>query len=287
MQMEYSAADIGAARDLQFLAYIYISTATFWTYDFVCSLHEEWTFLLRSRWTKVKGLYIITRYIPFVVIFLELWLSLAKNEPKNCQILSNIFAYFGVISLALSEFFFVLRTYALWNNKRIVLVAVLSGYFAVIISCIGILAPAGPFPDATIGPVQGVQGCSQSPQGFQLFLPFVLVFVFQVGLICLTITRAIQRWRLVKGPLFAILVKHNIFYYACGLLFSAMNFLLPLLLGDMFAVYSAIEAFQILILAILATRMHLHLWHAEQYVNGSEGLVYISLSDMQPVNGAA
>ncbi|KAG1799957.1 uncharacterized protein BJ212DRAFT_145147 [Suillus subaureus] len=130
MQMEYSAADIGAARDLQFLAYIYISTATFWTYDFVCSLHEEWTFLLRSRWTKVKGLYIITRYIPFVVIFLELWLSLAKNEPKNCQILSNIFAYFGVISLALSEFFFVLRTYALWNNKRIVLVAVLSGYFS-------------------------------------------------------------------------------------------------------------------------------------------------------------
>jgi hypothetical protein len=37
---------------------------------------------------------------------------------------------------------------------------------------------------------------------------------------------------------------------------------------------------QIFILAILATRMHLHLWHTERHVDGSEALVCISLPDI-------
>ncbi|KAG1836967.1 hypothetical protein DFJ58DRAFT_157394 [Suillus subalutaceus] len=130
LQMEYSVDDIATARNLQFLVYIYISTATFWTYDFVCSLQEEWTFLLRSRWTKVKGIYVIARYVPFVIIILDLCLTLGQNKnPKECQILSNISAFFAVISITFSECFFILRIYALWNNNRIVLVTMLSALF--------------------------------------------------------------------------------------------------------------------------------------------------------------
>ncbi|KAG2032390.1 hypothetical protein BDR03DRAFT_1094973, partial [Suillus americanus] len=281
MQMEYSADEVVAAESLQLLA----STATFWTYDFVCSLDQEWTFLLQSRWTKVKGLYIITRYIPFVLIVLELC---SQNEnPENCLIFANIFTYIGVISLTLSEFFFVLRTYALWNNNRIVLIVVLCAFFATIVSCMGILLPASTTFDGSIGPIPDIPGCSQSVQGVELFLPFVLSFTFQLGLICLTITRAIQRWRSARGPLFAILVKHNIFYYACGLLFSAVNFLLPMLLVDMYSLYSALQALQIFVLAILATRMHLRLWHAERCVDGFVVPVCISLSDIPSINHTA
>jgi hypothetical protein len=38
-------------------------------------------------------------------------------------------------------------------------------------------------------------------------------------------------------------------------------------------------SFEIFILAILATRMHLHLWHMDQHVNGSDFVVWISMSD--------
>ncbi|KAG2080566.1 hypothetical protein BD769DRAFT_1555240, partial [Suillus cothurnatus] len=78
-----------------------------------------WKFLRRSRWTKVKALYIIARYVPFLFIITDIY----------CL---------GVISLTCSECFFVLRTYALWNSNRIVLVAMLSALFAIIASFIGI-----------------------------------------------------------------------------------------------------------------------------------------------------
>ncbi|KAG1729294.1 hypothetical protein EDD22DRAFT_853156 [Suillus occidentalis] len=93
------ADDVAKAKGLQFLA---------------------WTFLLLSRWTKVKGLYIITRYIPFLVLIMDIYQFFAPNETTNrCRMVINIFALF-----------FVLRTYALWNNNRILLAAMLSALFS-------------------------------------------------------------------------------------------------------------------------------------------------------------
>src|SRR6267154_1544268 len=37
----------------------------------------------------------------------------------------------------------------------------------------------------------------------------------------LTLTRAIQSWRTASTPLYAVMLKHNIFYCACGLCESA------------------------------------------------------------------
>ncbi|OAX38801.1 hypothetical protein K503DRAFT_133514 [Rhizopogon vinicolor AM-OR11-026] len=109
----YSADDIASARSLQTFTYIYTSMAAFWTYDYVCSIHEEWTFQLRSRWTKVKGLYIVTRYTPFLLFASYLYMNFLTVTG------------FSVISLVCAESFFILRTYVLWNKSRIVLAVIL------------------------------------------------------------------------------------------------------------------------------------------------------------------
>ncbi|KAG1844397.1 hypothetical protein C8R48DRAFT_735666 [Suillus tomentosus] len=54
--------------------------ATFWIYDYACSLHEEWSFLLQSHWSKMKGLYIVTRYLPFILLITNLYMSFTPNE---------------------------------------------------------------------------------------------------------------------------------------------------------------------------------------------------------------
>ncbi|KAG1737973.1 hypothetical protein EDB19DRAFT_1909420 [Suillus lakei] len=281
------------------LQYLYVLTATFWTYDYACSLHEEWTFLLRSRWSKVKGLYVIARYVPFVLIIADLCLIFAPNEnPKKCRILSNIYACFGVISLTCSECFFILRTYVLWTKNRIVLVGMLSTLFAIIVASIGICFTAITTSDVTTSAIPGITGCDQSSHNVQFFMPFVFLFVFQVGLISLTLIPVIQSWRMAKGPLHAALVKHNILYYGC-----AVNVFMPLIFPDVRKPpntlqydrvvdvphtqsinYTALEDFQVFVLAILATRMHLHLWHMDQDVRHSDTLVWISVDHVSPAD---
>ncbi|KAG2065842.1 hypothetical protein BDR04DRAFT_1234340 [Suillus decipiens] len=278
--MEYSADEIAAARSLQYLAYICTSMATFWIYDYVCSLHEEWKFLWWSHWTKVKILYIIARYVPFLFVITDIFLNFAPNEnSQKCKILVNIYSSLGVISLACSEYFFVLRTYALWNSNRIVLTAMLSTLFAIIASFIGICFSAIATSHVTTSVVPGITGCYRSSTRVQFFMPFLLLFIFQLGLFTLTLIRIAQTWRTSNGSMHTVLVKHNIFYYACGLFLSTVNVLAPVMFSDA-VYYSLLEDLQAFILAILATRMHLHLWHMDRHVHGSEILVCISMSDM-------
>ncbi|KAG2032038.1 hypothetical protein BDR03DRAFT_65562 [Suillus americanus] len=304
-QMEYSAVDIEAATSLQRLAYIYMSMMTIWIYDYTCSLHDEWKFLCRSRWTKVKALYIITRCILFFLIIMYLCLNFTPNEnPNKCRILINIYSSFSQISLICSECFFVLRTYALWNNSRIVLIGMLSTAFAMVVTSVGIRftgistsyglcshldLPSLLFANihstftVTTKAIPGIPSCSWSSSGVLYFMSFIFLFVFQLGLVSLTLIRVVQSWRSAQGHLHTVLVKHNMFYYACGLILSAVNVLVPVLFPDS-AYYTALENFQVCILAILATRMHLHLWHLDQHMHDSDALIFISMSDMLPAD---
>ncbi|KAG1718230.1 hypothetical protein EDB19DRAFT_1921045 [Suillus lakei] len=247
-------------------------------YDYVCSLQEEWKFLRQSHWSKVKGLYIIARYIPFFFVITDLFVNFAPNEnPKKCRILVSIYSSCGVISLTCSECFFVLRTYALWNSNRIVLVAMLSTLFATIVAFSGICFSAIATSHVTTSAVPGITGCYRSSTSFQFFMPFVLLFVFQLGLVTLTLIRVVQSWRSAKGHLHAVL-SSSVMAIVSQVL-SAVNVLAPVLFSDP-AYYSLLEDLQAFILAILATRMHLNLWHIDRHVHGSEILVCISMSDM-------
>ncbi|KAG1728330.1 hypothetical protein EDB19DRAFT_1941259 [Suillus lakei] len=250
-------------------------------YDYVCSLNEEWKFLLQSRWTKVKGLYIITRYVPFFLVATNLHMNSTSNEnPNKCRILIDVSSCFSLISIACSECIFVIRTYVLWNKNIIVLIGMLSTFVAIVVTSIGIRFTTIATSQIT---TSAITGCSPSSPSVRFFAPFIILFVFQLGLASLTLVRVIQSWRSAKGHLHAILLKHNMFYYACGLLLSVVNVLVPMLLSNS-VYYSLFEGLQIFILAILATRMHLHLWHIDRHVHGSEALVCISMSDMSPAD---
>ncbi|KAG2122387.1 hypothetical protein BD769DRAFT_1475074 [Suillus cothurnatus] len=83
----------------------------------------------------------------------------------------------------------------------------------------------------------------------------------------LTLIRAIQSWQMNSSRLYVVLVKHNVFYYTCGFLFSLANLFTSMLL-------------QVMMLAILATHMHLRLWQMNQHAYRSDALARISISDV-------
>ncbi|KAG2122388.1 hypothetical protein BD769DRAFT_1777196 [Suillus cothurnatus] len=302
--MEYSSDNIAAARSMQFAAHSSASMATIWIYHYACSFHEEWTFLLRSQWSKVKSLYVITRYLPFIIVTANLYLDFtSNNNPSKCRVLGNMDSGLGVISVICSECtsrspiklcvsdlihpgFFILRTYALWNKNRILLITILSVFFTfLVVSFIIDFTAAIPAAYVT-STIPGITGCydSTSSTSFQLFIQFLLLSVFQLGLMILTLIRAIQSWRIDSSHLYVVLIRHNIFYYACGFSFSLVNIFTSLLLQD--AYQNLFYEFQVTILAILATHMHLYLWQMNQPTYRSDALVprHIPISDMSFVH---
>lgn len=180
-----------------------------------------------------------------------------------------------------SECFFILRTYALWNNNRIVLVAMLSTFFIVFVASVGIsfvTTDSAPYASSAI---TGITGCYQSSISL-LLIPYLLFSVFQLGLVMLTLIRAIQSWRKHPSRLYVVLVNHNISYYTCGFLFSVTNIFTLLLLQ--YSYRTMLHDLQFTILAILTTHLHLHLWRMDQRARGSATLMHIPMSDMSSIN---
>lgn len=272
-QMEPLTNDlqVAAVWNLRYSAYMYTALVTFWTYDYICLLDEEWTFLLRFRWTKVKAFYIIARHAPFFFITMTLYLIFSPTENVDkCRVLINIASCLGVISLMCSECLFVLRTYVMLrqnNNPIAVCLAVLTMLFAVIVTSFGLHVAAIATSYVVTNVIPGITVCYWSSRGIRYSMSFILFFVSQLGLVSLTLICVIQSWRMAKGHLrlYTILVKHNMFYYACGLVLSVLNVLAPLLFS--YSTYP-FEDLQVFVLAILATRMHLHLWQ-DQHICSS------------------
>ncbi|KAG1769276.1 hypothetical protein EV702DRAFT_1141815 [Suillus placidus] len=286
METGYSVNDIAAGTSLQIFAYIYTSMATFWAYEYACSLQQEWTFLHQSRWTKVKGLYIITRYVPFLLLITNLYMSLTPHEnPSKCRMLVNIGSGFSIISGICSQSFFILRTCALWNNNRIVIVTMLSLFLAFVVASISISFAATATAPFGTSEIPGTTGCYQIVSSVQLFIPFVLYFALELGLMALTLIPAIKSWRTTNNHLYVVLLKHNISYYACGLLLSIANIFTSLLLH--YAYHGMLHDLQFIILAILATSMHRHLWQMDLHTHGSNSNARVLLSDMLPADRMA
>ncbi|KAG2089465.1 uncharacterized protein F5147DRAFT_658414 [Suillus discolor] len=180
-------------------------------------------------------------------------MNLTPTENTNkCRILINIYSCF-----------FALRTYALWDNNRIVLLGLLSTAFVMVVTSVGIRFTIIATSNITTSTIPGIQGCSWSPSGVLYLMLFIFLFVFQLGLVSLTLIRVIQSWRSSKGHLYAALVKHNIFYYTCGLLFSAINVIMPVLFPNS-AYYIVLEDLQ--------------------HMRDSDAVICTSMFDMSPAD---
>ncbi|KAG2045871.1 hypothetical protein BDR06DRAFT_977897 [Suillus hirtellus] len=229
------------------------------TYDYIGSLHEEWTFLLWSRWTKVKALYIITRYIPFFLVAADLYMIFAPNKDADakCWMLMNIYSCLGVVSLTFSECIFILKTYALWDKVRIVLVAMLSALFAITVSFIGFWFATS---DATTSTISGTVDCSWNMRILYFSMPFLPSFVFALEL-------ADSQGPSGRHPGAAQ-------YVLLRMQFVSLSHERPHA-SAVFLCYRKLPR-TVFILAILATRMHLHLWHNYWHAHHPDALTLLN-----------
>jgi len=148
-----------------------------------------------------------------------------------------------------------LRTYVLWDRNRILLVAILFTSFVssqlthntqasgkciiqtfLVASFSIVLATSVPAAYATSA-IPGITGCYRSSTSFQYFIAFLLLSVFELGLMVLTLIRAVQNWRINQSRLYVVLVNHNISYYVCGFLLSVTNIFASLLLQDSYQTF--------------------------------------------------
>lgn len=79
----YTPADFVIGRTLLNLNYAYVSTTVIWVYDYIITFVDELAFIQKSRWGKVKILYLLCRYLPFLLLAADTYQVLQPALPLS------------------------------------------------------------------------------------------------------------------------------------------------------------------------------------------------------------
>ncbi|KAF8834101.1 hypothetical protein BDN67DRAFT_1006190 [Paxillus ammoniavirescens] len=264
--------------------YVHVSVTTLFTFDYFCQLEDEVTFIWSRRdWSVGKVLFVLTRYIPFIIIPLILCAIFATNlDVHTCETLLYITTILEIVAITLSEVIFGLRAYAMWNRNRAVLVTyccVAIVYVAVVVFMFQSFLPSVTFGES---PIATISGCYKTSGNSLVFATFVVIMLVEVVTTALTLYPAFQHFRHTPNSLSQNMARGGVFY--CVTMFSTCmsvaNVLLILLFpvrlpalpfflfphlylqiqyGDMFTIYQTVMH------TVLATRMQLHLRKVDQH----------------------
>ncbi|KAG2091328.1 uncharacterized protein F5147DRAFT_657943 [Suillus discolor] len=111
-----------------------------WVYDCFLTLDQEVSLIHWPRWRKGSILYIMTRYMPALMFSVQLCTNqdtevnyLPSGDFVTCKILQSMWYCAAALCMAGAEGIFILRTYALWGQKKSILGLMLSTVFCLAI----------------------------------------------------------------------------------------------------------------------------------------------------------
>ncbi|KAJ6590393.1 hypothetical protein DFH09DRAFT_1139266 [Mycena vulgaris] len=192
----------------------YIACMTILVYDWMCTLDQEVSYVWNSSWTTGKLLFIINRYLPFVVVSVSV--SMPADQYTSVP-LAECLTRYKLVSCARCiithhyMLILMLRTYAIWERRRGVLVFL-------IVLFLGTAIPAVVFwqieLNSTSESILFSAGCS----------------IVDATIAILTAIRAYRDLRWSRQPWIVQLYQDGMLFYVYLLAISLANILLPILI---------------------------------------------------------
>ncbi|KAG1836267.1 hypothetical protein DFJ58DRAFT_173876 [Suillus subalutaceus] len=202
---------IDISVSLQSQNYFFVSLTFFWVYDCFLTLDQEVSLIHGPTWKKGSILYAMARYLPAFVLCVHLYMNYLPNEKfVTCKTLHSM--WYGI---------FILRTYALWGNKKSILGLMLLTILCLVIADVIMTITISSRLELQLSDLGG--GCYSLSYNKMAAYPWTLLVIFELEIIVLTMIRVYWAYRERGCLLLDILLQHNIFYFATGLALSVIN----------------------------------------------------------------
>ncbi|KIJ12256.1 hypothetical protein PAXINDRAFT_14879 [Paxillus involutus ATCC 200175] len=163
------------------LNYGTVSILVIWVYEYAITFDEEITFLRDSRWSIVKILYLVCRYLMFPFVITNTFHYLQRGLGlEECTSYSGFELFAAATIIFCAELMFLVRTYALWHRSRAALIIIIVNFTAFLIPIIVILALF--ISSDTIMPVSGITSCNDAVAQTRLIVwAYVLLVIGEAG----------------------------------------------------------------------------------------------------------
>ncbi|KAH0580360.1 hypothetical protein H2248_001861 [Termitomyces sp. 'cryptogamus'] len=227
-----------------------VASGTVLVYDFLCTFDQEVAYAWSNPRTISSFLFFINRYLPFVDTFMALRLKFSQNTPEECLEQYTVVTWFIVLGTIFSEAILFLRTYAIWERKRVILVSLV--LLAIIVLPVSLTVAYLEIQSLVYVP-SWEGGCLLLKARPLINVAYIMLVICETTMAVLTVIRAYHLFREPQTTWIIQLHKDGLIFYAFLLPLSLANIIVPVTAPSMFANWLATP--QRVIHSILCTRV--------------------------------
>ncbi|KAF7370137.1 hypothetical protein MSAN_00643900 [Mycena sanguinolenta] len=172
-----------------------------------------------------------------------------------CQRLNAVGTWFTAGGIIVSEAILVLRTYAIFNSSKKILVFLLA--MAVILGGVT-------FPTLVIflrsvqfgqPPIGIINGCYPVSRSKIVFVAYIAILLFETIIVALTVYSGLIHYRRESSPLIKVLYRDSLFFFLCIFSITLAN----VLVAELTSSADLLDRLQASIHSIVSTRIIFHL----------------------------
>ncbi|KAH7908509.1 hypothetical protein BJ138DRAFT_1128416 [Hygrophoropsis aurantiaca] len=230
---------------LQIVKYVKVAGVAILSFNYTLTLEREVNLVWPGRWGIAQALFAVARYLPFASVAVDLIYSLSPQMSiHQCLYVYEAASWLNIFGVLAAEgqanrsnkFFMltlkcigllVLRTQALWNeNKRILIVLMITYAILCIASFVAIIT--GPLSyNFQPPPPQSMITCYQTSTNHVESTGYAALTLFEFVILACTVLHKFRHGtRANPGPLLTSLYRGNLIYVSCLFLTSIGNIII-------------------------------------------------------------
>ncbi|KAG2110702.1 hypothetical protein DEU56DRAFT_920141 [Suillus clintonianus] len=256
---------------IQASKYCNVGTFAVLAFDYCITLEAESQWVWHRKWTFVRSIFTISRYLPFFGIGMTFAAALRTQyyPGESCAEYGKASNVLHILSIVAAEGLLITRIYASWNSKRLLISLLVFSAICVVTSYI--LSDTKLVPNSTnTTPIDlpNMIGVDIPDPGDCLFMGgrnnvfnYVALLLYELVLFCLMLFVRFRRYKNTVGLLQKRFFNDTLKYMICIIVMSSFSILLTMFPPVTWV--SITDSPQIVIHSVLASRILFSLRESE------------------------
>lgn len=239
--------------------YLHVASAALFMWDHIVTLQQEFDLVWRSRWGVGKILFLVVRYMTWPEVMIAVYREIVQRQPALCHPFFVYTTWSSTIGTCASEMILILRTWAIWSGRRILLVPLAAAFVFGFCGCSYVIniyiSKTHLIAAETLSPV--LRGCFITASSRMITIPWLILIAFDSVIVVLTMIKGVQHFKTGTSGLITTLYRDGILYFIYILVIYLANILVVYLSPPEYT--ALLSELQRVLQAIFSCRIILHL----------------------------
>ncbi|KAG2038872.1 hypothetical protein BDR03DRAFT_1091032 [Suillus americanus] len=248
---------------IQASKYFNVGTFAVLIFDYFITLEAESQWVWHRKWTFVRFIFTVSRYLPFFGIGLTFVGALRTQyyPGESCVRLGQASNVLHIICILAAEGLLLTRIYASWNSKRLLTFLLVFPVVCFVVSYIlSDTTLVFNFKNTTLSNIPNPGSCLFSGGRNNIF-EYAALFLYELVLLCLMLYIRFSKYSNAIGPLQETYFSDSVRYTTCIMIMSSFSIILTMV--PPIAWVSITDSPQIVIHSVLASRILFNLRASE------------------------